>query len=363
MLRRRSGFPPNLVLPDTGTGSAYRPRLRTIAPGGDHPSGMVSTAVKCHVGEFDDAMMQDSLADYSSARLLKFTPVSFPALFHVCRWPHYLCSFRTAASISDSRCTTAPLKSTAVGMAAVHTASGGYTATRSQRIPSRVQHSGSGCGRRASFASCFATKCFESQICLARESVILPRTPLPGFLQSVARIGSHTAKTATLASGFRLRTFWTAEAPRRHVVQVGERSAIMRTLPAASLNSFFSCANEFGSRSVRAEVAPESEKRYHPPAPPTSASPTMPIASLRVRRFFVISGKPVSQDTCNRLREECHGHHQHRRNTKENNVRSASALAGGFAQELNNANAEQHETCPDQPHLVDAGEHAESGQA
>jgi len=86
---------------------------------------------------------------------------------------------------------------------------------------------------RASLASCFAVRWFSSQNCPTRESVSRRKTRLPGFLQSVKRMGSQTVKTVTLASRFRFKTFWTAEAPRRQVVQVGERRTMTRTFSEA----------------------------------------------------------------------------------------------------------------------------------
>jgi hypothetical protein len=67
-------------------------------------------------------------------------------------------------------------------------------------------------------------------------------------------MGSQMANALTFASGFRFMTFSTAEAPRRHVVQVGDSKAMTRTCPEAALKSFLNWANEAESSSVRADA-------------------------------------------------------------------------------------------------------------
>src|SRR5579885_3531379 len=49
-----------------------------------------------------------------------------------------------------------------------------------------------------------------------------------GERQSVARIGSHTTSTRSFRCGYRAINCSAAEAPRRHVVQVGESSSTRR---------------------------------------------------------------------------------------------------------------------------------------
>ena len=63
-----------------------------------------------------------------------------------------------------------------------------------------------------------------------------------GGAQSVSRIGSQITKQTQL--GCVSRNASSAEAPRRHVVQVGEKSAITRGLACAASNI---CPNGFAS--------------------------------------------------------------------------------------------------------------------
>jgi hypothetical protein len=64
-------------------------------------------------------------------------------------------------------------------------------------------------------------------------------TLVPGALQSVGSIGSHTANTSISLFGYFLKIVSTAEAPRRHVGHVGESRRITRRLLVARLNSDF----------------------------------------------------------------------------------------------------------------------------
>lgn len=52
-----------------------------------------------------------------------------------------------------------------------------------------------------------------------------------GDRQSVARIGSHTTSTRSFRCGYRAINCSAAEAPRRHVVQVGDSSSTTRGTP------------------------------------------------------------------------------------------------------------------------------------
>src|SRR6266481_6109624 len=73
-----------------------------------------------------------------------------------------------------------------------------------------------------------ATRWFGSQNCLARWSAILPRALLLGEVKSVGKIGSQTTRTRSFVSEWLARNFSAAEAPRRHVAQVGESKRMMR---------------------------------------------------------------------------------------------------------------------------------------
>ncbi len=64
----------------------------------------------------------------------------------------------------------------------------------------------------------------------------------PGSPQSVSRTGSQITNTRTLPRSFRRSTFSTAEAPRRHVVQVGESRTTTRVRSAAASNSRWNAA-------------------------------------------------------------------------------------------------------------------------
>ena len=63
-----------------------------------------------------------------------------------------------AASMPSVTSTTGPLNNVAVGIRSDHTTPGGYTAARSHRMPDRMQQSCSGCGERASFFICVASR-------------------------------------------------------------------------------------------------------------------------------------------------------------------------------------------------------------
>lgn len=111
-----------------------------------------------------------------------------------------------------------------------HFTCGGYRMTSSQKNPFPTQHAGSGCpgfSLAIRLSSC-ATRCCGSQNCVARRSEMRPKVLRLGELQSVARIGSQTTSTRSFVSEYRSRSCSTAEAPRRHVGQVGERSKTRR---------------------------------------------------------------------------------------------------------------------------------------
>jgi hypothetical protein len=84
--------------------------------------------------------------------------------------------------------------------------------------------------------SSWATRCLGSQNWVARWSAILPRALLLGDVKSVGRIGSQTTRTRSFESEWLARNFSAAEAPRRHVAQVGESKRMMRGSSAAESN-------------------------------------------------------------------------------------------------------------------------------
>src|SRR5579864_4255670 len=81
-----------------------------------------------------------------------------------------------------------------------------------------------------------------SQNCAARVSEILLSAAVEGDDQSVGSTGSQTTKARTgfPANSRRIRS--AAEAPCRHIVQVGDNSSKTRTSSFAALNSFFTSA-------------------------------------------------------------------------------------------------------------------------
>jgi hypothetical protein len=58
-----------------------------------------------------------------------------------------------------------------------------------------------------------------------------------GLAQSVASIGSHTTRTLSSVLGVCFKISWTADAPRRQVLQEGEKSSTRRKLAGAALNA------------------------------------------------------------------------------------------------------------------------------
>ena len=130
---------------------------------------------------------------------------------------------------------TGPFQKIEVGVS-FHRACGAYRIASSQKKPFSSQQAGSGCPGFAILIrlSSEETICFGSQNCLARGSEIRPKLLPLGERQSVARIGSQTTSTRTFGSEWRSRSFSTAEAPRRHVAQVGDSSKTRRGASAAS---------------------------------------------------------------------------------------------------------------------------------
>src|SRR5882724_3235081 len=112
----------------------------------------------------------------------------------------------------------------------------------SQKKPLSTQQSGSCWSCLAihiRLSSC-ETRCFGSQNCLARWSEIRPSVLRLGEPQSVASIGSQTTSTRNFGFEYRSRSFWTAEAYRRHAGHVGDSSS---TKPGASAPSSKAASN------------------------------------------------------------------------------------------------------------------------
>ena len=76
-----------------------------------------------------------------------------------------------------------------------------------------------------------------SQNCWARPSQIRASVRLVGERISIARIGSQTTKTDSGRFDFD-KTSWSAEAPRTHPGQVGEKKAMTLVRSSAALNAF-----------------------------------------------------------------------------------------------------------------------------
>lgn len=150
----------------------------------------------------------------------------------------------SADSILDVMLTTGPSNTTADGSISFHFSDFGYTAARSQRIPSMSQQCGSGCGRRASAFIRRASAWCASQYCRTRRSVMRPIAKLAGGAPSDASIGSHTTNTRTFAAGCRERRSSTAEAPRRQPGHVGDKSRMTRTRSEAALNSRLNASSD-----------------------------------------------------------------------------------------------------------------------
>src|SRR6266700_4222220 len=77
-----------------------------------------------------------------------------------------------------------------------------------------------------------------SQNCAARVTEILDRVVVEGEDQSVKRTGSQITKVRTCLPARSARMWSTAEAPCRHMGQVGDKSSRTRTSPFAALKSF-----------------------------------------------------------------------------------------------------------------------------
>src|SRR6266481_1333718 len=76
-----------------------------------------------------------------------------------------------------------------------------------------------------------------SQYCCTRESDVRLIVKVEGEIQSLGSTGSQTTKTRRLSPLCPSKTRCTAEAPCRQIIQVGERSAMTRTVPRAVLKS------------------------------------------------------------------------------------------------------------------------------
>jgi len=141
----------------------------------------------------------------------------------------------------DSRasafCTIVPLRRTGSGGLSLQRVPGAYAAVKSHKKPLRSQQSGWSLPVISAFLMAPARTWPGSQNCRTRRSLRRFRTLVPGALQSVGRIGSHTANTTTGLSGRLRRIFSTAEDPRRQVGQVGESNRMTRSLSDVRLKS------------------------------------------------------------------------------------------------------------------------------
>jgi hypothetical protein len=133
--------------------------------------------------------------------------------------------------------TIVPLRRMGSGRLSLQRAPGAYAAVKSHKNPLRSQQSGRSSPVVSAFLMTAATTCPGSQNCCTRRSLRRFSTLVPGALQSVGRIGSHTANTTTGLSGWFRRIFSTADDPRRQVGQVGESNRITRSLSDVWLNS------------------------------------------------------------------------------------------------------------------------------
>jgi hypothetical protein len=135
-------------------------------------------------------------------------------------------------------------------------------------------------------SSC-ATKWFGSQNCLARASGILRSVLQLGARQSVGRIGSQTTSTRSSGSGFCFRICSAAEAPRRHVIQVGDKSKTRRG-PSIDLSNEASKSAKLPCASVASGSCPggtaDPTQRYAAPA--RAAAAIIPM----VTEFIFTSG-------------------------------------------------------------------------
>ena len=124
--------------------------------------------------------------------------------------------------------TTGPFQNAGIGLS-LHLDAGAYRIASSQLFPLFRQQFGSGWDFSvAARPRCSATMCLGSQNCCARASGIRASALPLGDFQSVERMGSHTTSTRIFRSGYRAINCSAAEAPRRHVGQVGESSNTSR---------------------------------------------------------------------------------------------------------------------------------------
>jgi hypothetical protein len=146
-------------------------------------------------------------------------------------------TFATMDSRASAFRTIVPLRRMGSGRLSLQRAPGAYAAVKSHKNPLRSQQSGRSWPVLSAFLMTAARTWPGSQNCRTRRSLRRSSTLVPGALQSVGRIGSHTAKTTTGLSGWFFRIFSIAEAPRRQVGQVGESNRITRNSADVRLNS------------------------------------------------------------------------------------------------------------------------------
>jgi len=120
---------------------------------------------------------------------------------------------------------------------------------------------------------------------MARWSGILASELPLGEVKSVGKMGSQTTRTRSFVSESLARNFSAAEAPRRHVAQVGESKRMMRGSSAeeskALWNSLKFDADKTNSGGCPGGVL-DGPQRY---TPATSSAATI----IPMRRRFVIS--------------------------------------------------------------------------
>lgn len=194
----------------------------------------------------------------------------------------------TASRIASMTSTTGPLNTVAAGIRSDQIDPGSYTAARSHKMPDRRQQSCSGCGVRASFFICVASRWLGSQYCRTRPSESRPRAELAGAAQSVGSIGCHTANTRTARFASCCRSDSTAEAPRRQVPQVGDNRTMSLVSFALRLNSARSASRAVASIVTRGGWpggASPGANRYHATA---AAIRTTSPATPNVPRVFFI---------------------------------------------------------------------------
>lgn len=114
------------------------------------------------------------------------------------------------------------------------------------------------------------------------------RVLLLGEVQSVGRIGSHTTRTADFLSARWAMNRSTAEAPRRHIGQVGETKRTRRGKSACESNAALNSV-KLTLESVVSGVCPggaaEGPQRY------TAASASKTPTITPIRSFFFISAR------------------------------------------------------------------------